>query len=142
MKYYLQKKKYAETNNQTSLFTVTASYFEIYNEKVYDLLELKDRDLEIRQDANKNIIISNLTEVLFFFFFFFTKHNNSCESVVLRQYLLMSNNNPTQFNEQIPISSYAQFAELYERGCQNRSTASTKLNSQSSRSHAIVTLKV
>jgi kinesin family protein 22 len=104
MKRYLQKKKHAEATNQVNLFTVTVSYFEIYNEKAYDLLELKDRELEIRQDANKNIVVSNLTE--------------------------------------IPIVSYSQFAELYERGCQNRSTASTKLNLQSSRSHAIVTLKI
>lgn len=96
MKYYLQKKKYAETNNQTSLFTVTASYFEIYNEKVYDLLELKDRDLEIRQDANKNIIISNLTEVLFFFFFFFTKHNFSCESIIGTIFIDFNNNTTQQ----------------------------------------------
>ena len=38
-------------------FQVTVSYMEIYNEKVYDLLEFKDADLPIREDSAHNILI-------------------------------------------------------------------------------------
>lgn len=44
-------------------FTVTVSYMEIYNEKVYDLLEFKDSDLPIREDLQHNILIPGLIEV-------------------------------------------------------------------------------
>ena len=42
---------------------VLVSYLEIYNEKVYDLLEPKEADLPIREDASKNILIPGLAEV-------------------------------------------------------------------------------
>lgn len=41
---------------------ILVSYVEIYNEKVYDLLEPKEYDLPIREDQCRNIIISNLSE--------------------------------------------------------------------------------
>jgi hypothetical protein len=44
-------------------FSVTVSYLEIYNDKVYDLLEFKDTDLPIREDQQKNILIPGLIEV-------------------------------------------------------------------------------
>ena len=44
-------------------FTVEVSYLEIYNEKVYDLLEFKDSDLPIREDIQHNIFMPGLTEV-------------------------------------------------------------------------------
>ncbi|KAJ1729705.1 hypothetical protein LPJ61_003393, partial [Coemansia biformis] len=40
------------------------------------------------------------------------------------------------------VESYEQFDSLYQRACGNRSTASTKLNNHSSRSHAILTVRV
>ncbi|KAJ1977999.1 hypothetical protein H4R34_003363 [Dimargaris verticillata] len=40
------------------------------------------------------------------------------------------------------VSSYAQFEQLFHRACKNRSTASTKLNLASSRSHAILTVQI
>lgn len=43
--------------------SVAVSYLEIYNEKVLDLLQPKDKDLPIREDADKNIIIPNLAKV-------------------------------------------------------------------------------
>ncbi|CAO3615141.1 unnamed protein product [Cunninghamella blakesleeana] len=41
-----------------------------------------------------------------------------------------------------PIESYKDFQKLFSLACKNRSTASTKLNKRSSRSHAILSLKV
>ena len=84
--------------------TLTISYLEIYNEKVYDLLSPKDADLPIREDQARNIFIPNL--------------------------------------EEVTIQSIEDFKKTYANGCRNRTTASTKLNSKSSRSHAILIVKV
>jgi len=40
------------------------------------------------------------------------------------------------------IKDYAEFEEVYQTGCKNRTTASTSLNNASSRSHAILSLTV
>src|SRR4051812_25620058 len=40
------------------------------------------------------------------------------------------------------ISTAEEFRQTYEAGCKNLSTAATKLNASSSRSHAIVTLRI
>ena len=42
---------------------VYVSYLEIYNEKVYDLLELSDTDLPVREDAMHRILVPDLAEV-------------------------------------------------------------------------------
>jgi hypothetical protein len=39
------------------------SYLEIYNEKVYDLLDTSQGPLHIREDHERNIFIPNLTQV-------------------------------------------------------------------------------
>jgi kinesin family protein 22 len=41
---------------------VEVSYMEIYNEKVWDLLELKDADLPIREDINRTIFVPGLSQ--------------------------------------------------------------------------------
>ncbi|CAO3639339.1 unnamed protein product [Cunninghamella echinulata] len=41
-----------------------------------------------------------------------------------------------------PVETYKDFQKLFSLACKNRSTASTKLNKRSSRSHAILSLKV
>ncbi len=46
------------------------SFLEIYNEKVYDLLVVKEQDLQIREDQERNIFIPNLAQVSFYFLFF------------------------------------------------------------------------
>eukprot|EP00042_Codosiga_hollandica_P031021 m.184629 g.184629 ORF g.184629 m.184629 type:complete len:747 (+) comp53526_c0_seq1:96-2336(+) len=85
-------------------YEVTMSYLEIYNEKVYDLLDVKDSDLQIREDLNHNILIPGLSE---------TK-----------------------------VDSLEEFERLFESALRNRSTAPTKLNSRSSRSHAVLMIKI
>lgn len=44
--------------------------------------------------------------------------------------------------EQLPITNFDSFRQTYNLGCKNRTTAETKLNSTSSRSHALILLKV
>ena len=42
---------------------VKFSYFELYNENINDLLDVNKKNLEIRENSNKEIIINNLTEI-------------------------------------------------------------------------------
>ena len=45
-------------------FEITMSYFEVYNEMIFDLLDNngKDKHLEIREDQHRNPYVENLTE--------------------------------------------------------------------------------
>ncbi|XP_053551285.1 kinesin-like protein KIF22 [Bombina bombina] len=85
-------------------FTITMSYVEIYQEKVMDLLEPKNKDLPIREDKDHNILIQGLT--------------------------------------QKSINSFADFDEIFIPASMNRTVACTKLNNRSSRSHAVLLIKV
>ncbi|XP_078680179.1 kinesin-like protein KIF22 [Branchiostoma floridae x Branchiostoma belcheri] len=85
-------------------YSIAVSYLEIYQEKVHDLLETKNRDLQIREDRDRNILIPGLSEKI--------------------------------------ITDFQQFEKHFVPASQNRTTASTKLNSRSSRSHSILLLKV
>ncbi|RKP39157.1 P-loop containing nucleoside triphosphate hydrolase protein, partial [Dimargaris cristalligena] len=89
-------------------YVVSFTYFEIYKEAVFDLLVPRETQnssgLPIREDANHNIFVPNLTEQ--------------------------------------SISSYAEFQKYFATACKNRSTASTKLNVASSRSHAVLTVQI
>jgi kinesin family protein 15 len=46
------------------VFACTCSFYEIYNEKVYDLLEdsVTKADLNVREDKNKHVFVENLRE--------------------------------------------------------------------------------
>jgi kinesin family member 4 len=53
------------TTSQTHSFEVKCSFIELYQENVYDLLSAKAREdtvVDIREDANKEIVIPGLTE--------------------------------------------------------------------------------
>ncbi|XP_073504877.1 kinesin-like protein KIF22 isoform X2 [Phyllobates terribilis] len=85
-------------------FSITMSYVEIYQEKVMDLLEPKNKDLPIREDKDHNILISGVT------------HKT--------------------------ITTFSDFDEHFIPASQNRTVACTKLNDRSSRSHAVLLIKV
>ncbi|KAM8962314.1 kinesin-like protein KIF22 isoform 1-T1 [Pelodytes ibericus] len=85
-------------------YSIIMSYVEIYQEKVMDLLEPKNKDLPIREDKDHNILIPGLT--------------------------------------QKTINTFADFDEHFIPASQNRTVASTKLNDRSSRSHAVLLIKV
>ncbi len=46
-------------------YTLKASYLELYNEQVNDLLNANNKNLEIRESVQKGVFVNNLTEVLF-----------------------------------------------------------------------------
>ena len=86
---------------------VSMSYYEIYNDKVFDLFEPVEKrpaaGLPIR-DAGGKTVVSGLTER--------------------------------------PCGTLKEFEALYDAANTNRSTAGTKLNAHSSRSHAILCVKI
>ncbi|KAL2261874.1 hypothetical protein VTK26DRAFT_3106 [Humicola hyalothermophila] len=100
------KKIMKDTNGETTV-DVALSYYEIYNDKVYDLLEPPEKrtpaGLPLREKDGKTIVVG-LSE-------------RSCGDL-------------------------KDFERLYIEANNNRVTAATKLNAHSSRSHAILRVKV
>lgn len=87
---------------------VALSYYEIYNDKVFDLLEPPEKrtatGLPLRAEANGKTVVAGLSE-------------RPCEDL-------------------------RDFEKLYIEANNNRVTASTKLNAHSSRSHAVLRVKL
>jgi hypothetical protein len=100
-------KKIMKDTNGASTVAVALSYYEIYNDKVYDLLEAPEKrtpaGLPLREKDGKTFVVG-LSE-------------RSCEDL-------------------------KDFEKLYIESNNNRVTAATKLNAHSSRSHAILRVKV
>jgi len=100
-------KKIAKDSNGETTVQVALAYYEIYNDKVFDLLESPEKrtpsGLPLREKDGKTIVVG-LSE-------------RSCEDL-------------------------KDFEKLYIEANMNRNTASTKLNAHSSRSHAILRVKV
>ncbi|KAL9120430.1 MAG: hypothetical protein Q9187_003015 [Circinaria calcarea] len=104
--YRRSRKIEKDAKNETTV-NVTMSYYEIYNDKVFDLFEAPDKrtmtGLQLRDNGGKTVVVG-LTE-------------RPCESL-------------------------KEFEKLYSEANVNRSTSATKLNAHSSRSHAILCVKV
>ena len=95
-----------KTNGETSM-TAIMSYYEIYNDRVFDLFEAPEKrtlaGLPLREQNGKTHVVG-LTEK--------------------------------------EISTLKEFETLYDMANNHRSTSATKLNNQSSRSHAIICVRV
>ncbi|KAI0149366.1 P-loop containing nucleoside triphosphate hydrolase protein [Pestalotiopsis sp. NC0098] len=104
---YRRAKKIAKDSNDETVVTVALSYYEIYNDKVYDLFEPPEKrtptGLPLREAHGRTHVVG-LTE-------------RPCEDL-------------------------KDFEKLYIEANNNRITAATKLNAHSSRSHAILRVKV
>lgn len=104
---YRRGKKVTKDSNGEITVQVTLAYYEIYNDKVYDLFEAPEKrslaGLPLREKDGKTVVVG-LSE-------------HACNDL-------------------------RDFERLYIEANNNRSTAGTKLNSQSSRSHAILQVKV
>lgn len=100
------RKVVKDSEGETSV-NVTLSYYEIYNDKVFDLFEPPEKrtpaGLPLREKDGKTIVVG-LSE-------------RACDDL-------------------------KDFERLYIEANNNRSTAGTKLNAQSSRSHAILMVKL
>ena len=105
--YRRSKKLEKDTNGETQV-EVCMSYYEIYNDKVFDLLEAPEKrtatGLPLREAGGGKTVVVGLSET--------------------------------------PCDSLKEFEILYDKANSNRSTSATKLNAHSSRSHAILCVKV
>ncbi|KAJ5532949.1 hypothetical protein N7494_009501 [Penicillium frequentans] len=104
---YRRNRKIEKDSNGETTVQVALSYYEIYNDKVYDLFEPPEKrtlaGLPLRDNGGKTVVCG-LTE-------------KTCTSL-------------------------KEFEVLYDQANNNRSTSATKLNAHSSRSHAILGVKV
>ncbi|KAM3069975.1 hypothetical protein ACMFMG_003989 [Clarireedia jacksonii] len=104
---YRRGRKVAKDSGGETSVSVTLAYYEIYNDKVFDLFEPPEKrslaGLPLREKDGKTIVVG-LSE-------------RACDDL-------------------------KEFEKLYIEANNNRSTAGTKLNAQSSRSHAILMVKV
>ncbi|KAH8161135.1 hypothetical protein CIB48_g7103 [Xylaria polymorpha] len=105
---FRRAKKITKDSNGETNVTVALSYYEIYNDKVFDLLEPVEKrtpsGLPLRAEANGKTVVAGLSER--------------------------------------PCQDLKDFEQLYIEANTNRVTAATKLNAHSSRSHAVLRVKV
>ncbi|KXG53212.1 uncharacterized protein PGRI_002620 [Penicillium griseofulvum] len=104
---YRRSRKIEKDSNGETTVQVALSYYEIYNDKVYDLFEPLEKrtmaGLPLRDNGGKTVVCG-LSEK--------------------------------------PCTTLREFEQLYDQANTNRSTSATKLNAHSSRSHAILGVKV
>lgn len=104
---YRRAKKLEKDSEGGTQVEVVMSYYEIYNDKVFDLFEPPEHrtpaGLPIRDNNGKTVVVG-LTER--------------------------------------PCTTLKEFELLYDQANINRSTSATKLNAHSSRSHAILCVKI
>ncbi|KAI1175251.1 P-loop containing nucleoside triphosphate hydrolase protein [Nemania sp. FL0916] len=105
---FRRAKKIAKDSKHETTVAVALSYYEIYNDKVFDLLEPVEKrspsGLPLRAEANGKTVVAGLSE-------------RQCQDL-------------------------KDFEQLYIEANANRVTAATKLNAHSSRSHAILRVKL
>jgi hypothetical protein len=105
---YRKSRALEKSSNGQTAVEVSMSYYEIYNDRVFDLFEPPEKrnvtGLPIREAEGGKTIVVGLSEV--------------------------------------PCGTLKEFEGLYDKANANRSTGATKLNAQSSRSHAILCVKV
>lgn len=105
---YRKSKALEKSSNGEAIVDVSMSYYEIYNDKVFDLFEPLEKrtptGLPIREAEGGKTVVAGLSEV--------------------------------------PCSTLKDFELLYDKANANRSVGATKLNAQSSRSHAVLCVKV
>ncbi|UJO21688.1 Kinesin-like protein KIF22 [Fulvia fulva] len=105
--YRRARKLEKDTSGETQV-EVAMSYYEIYNDRVFDLFEPPDKrtpaGLPIRDNQSGKAVVVGLTER--------------------------------------PCTSLKEFEQLYDQANVNRSTSATKLNAHSSRSHAVLCVKI
>lgn len=105
---YRKSKAIEKASGGDSTVDVSMSYYEIYNDRVFDLFQAPETrnatGLPIREAEGGKTVVVGLTEE--------------------------------------PCSTLKNFEVLYDKANANRSTGATKLNAHSSRSHAILCVKV
>jgi hypothetical protein len=108
---------------------VSVSYYEIYNEKVYDLLASQSQGLTPQQQQQ---LLPQQPQ---------QQHAGATDAPVSCR--VREHPNEGAYVENLtrrPFESYEQVAAILEEGNRRRAVASTQMNSSSSRSHAVFTV--
>ncbi|KAI9830231.1 MAG: hypothetical protein M1819_005758 [Sarea resinae] len=104
---FRRSRKIEKDSQGASTVQISMSYYEIYNDRVFDLFEAPEKrtptGLQLRDNHGKTVVVG-LTER--------------------------------------PCTNLKEFEMLYDQANVNRSTSATKLNAHSSRSHAVLCVKV
>ena len=104
---YRRARKLEKDSSGETHVEVVMSYYEIYNDRVFDLFEPTEKrtpaGLPIRDNGGKTVVVGLMEQ---------------------------------------PCGSLKDFEQMYDTANLNRSTSATKLNAHSSRSHAILCVKV
>lgn len=105
---YRRSRKMEKDSGGDTQVEISMSYYEIYNDRVYDLFEAPEKrtavGLPLREAGGGKTVVVGLSEM--------------------------------------PCSSLKEFELLYDKANANRSTSATKLNAHSSRSHAVLCVKL
>lgn len=118
-------------NEKQITVTVKISYFEIYNEYVYDLLNIPELQSEKQQSKSLQSRRSTISTGTV---------KESLQKLKVRE---SPEYGPYVENlVEFPVKDYDEVAKYFEIGNSNRKTAATKMNLSSSRSHAIFTISV
>lgn len=109
---------------QGSDSTVTVNYLELYNEELTDLLDPWSDQID--KDGNRKKKVMRIME-----------DHMTEPGVKLRRGILL-----TPYPEDCVVNSETELLEILERGNEQRTTAETLLNEQSSRSHSIFVISI
>eukprot|EP00347_Sterkiella_histriomuscorum_P008686 403344143 len=114
--------------NKQSKINLYVSFYEIYNEKIYDLLT----DIKVKQTLSNNQQKRSLSR---------GSQQNKEQAKPLQPHLEIREEKDGQFSipelKKIHIQSLQEAYEQLDKGLQRRATSSTSLNNQSSRSHSV-----
>ncbi|GMM50882.1 tubulin-dependent ATPase [Starmerella bacillaris] len=127
--------KRIEELSASTQFTVKVSYLQLYNEKLIDLLPSNAQiSVESKPDpTSDNSNNHNMRKIKRNGLYLRDVSNSSAES---------SNQIDIPGMTEYEVSNTDDMHELFHRGNKNRCVATTQANSQSSRSHALLTVKI
>lgn len=134
MKFY---SNFENNMNNNENMRLSCSYFEIYNEKIYDLLSNKDQtSLFVNEDNNsKEFFIKGLTEK---FLYDSIENENSEDKISIKSLEKQSSKDILEKTMEISLISLEQ---LLKQGEKRRHYNETMLKHCSSRSHTVFRLK-
>jgi kinesin family protein 22 len=111
--------------------SVEISYYEVYLERCYDLLEPKAKEIMALDDKDGNLQLKGLAWVIC-----------SAWSICLLECSFCGALTAVISWFKVPVRSMEEFQEVYSIGVQRRKVAHTGLNDVSSRSHAVLSIRI
>jgi kinesin family protein 15 len=111
-------------------FLATVSFLEIYNERIFDLLDSECTGLQLREDVKTGVHVQVGFVCFFCFFSVFLMLRSRRDHRCLKGLT------------ETPVDSATEAVRVLLNGSRNRRVAETAMNRESSRSHAVFRLTV